>query len=275
MKKYIFALTIMICSALLFSCSSVGTVDDTEVVDSVKTTGNHVTENVIIDKTNSDTESFAEPTDINAVGGGNFDELKLKFRDELSGVGAKPGDENFYHARKRDVSDAISKYEKLYPSQNSWRIPEKPPLMYFLIREMPLSREEVELYSREHDNLFSEELIDALFNDNLGEAMHLFLSPYNFYCDGGAYTFYHFYELVTAPDSGYKITDFENYEEVLANVYEYMYSNYSGEHSFITYYPTEMVVFVERYIPEKDRHWIRYETDSRGVHYSAPEPVAE
>lgn len=31
-------------------------------------------ENVIIDKTNSDTESFAEPTDINAVGGGNFDE---------------------------------------------------------------------------------------------------------------------------------------------------------------------------------------------------------
>ena len=80
---------------------------------------------------------------------------------------------------------------------------------------------------------------------------------------------------MTAPDSGYKITDFENYEEVLANVYEYMYSNYSGEHSFITYYPTEMVEFVERYIPEKDRHWIRYETDSRGVHYSAPEPVAE
>ena len=115
MKKYIFALTIMICSALLFSCSSVGTVDDTEVVDSIKTTGNHVTEDGIIDKTNSDTESFAEPTDLNAVGGGNFDELKLKFSNPFRGVGAKPGDGNFYNSRVLDVDKAISKFEEVYP----------------------------------------------------------------------------------------------------------------------------------------------------------------
>lgn len=275
MKKYIFIVIMSICSIFLFSCSSPSTVIDTEDTDAIDTTDNSVMENVTFDETKFDTETFVEPTDLNAIGGENFDELKLKFINEFSGVGAKSGDKNFYNSRLRDVSDAISKYEELYPNQNFWRIPTQPPLMYFLIREMPLSREEVELYSQEHNNLFSEELIDALFNDNLGEAMRLFLSPYNFYCDGGAYTFYHFYELVTDPDSGYKVTDFENYEEILTNVYEYMYSNYSGKHPFITYYPTEMVEFVEQYIPEEERHWIRYETDNRGYYYRAPEPVSD
>ncbi len=287
MKKYIYIVITAICSAILFSCSYSGPSIDTEDTAVIDTTFDSVTEDTAVIDTivdsvtegetahemNFDTESFSEPPDISAVGGENFDELKLKFSNPCRVIGAKPGDGNFYNCRIQDVSKAISKFEDVYPYDKLWRTPDEPPLMYFLIREMPLTREEVELYSQEHNNLFSQDFIDALFNDNLGEAMRSFVSPYNFYCDGGVYTFYHFYELVTDPDSGYNVTDFENYEEVLENVYEYMYSNYSGKHQFITYYPTEMVEFVEQYIPEENRQWIRYETDNRGVHYSAPEPV--
>ena len=289
MKKYIFVALAAICLSVLFSCSSrvpvvnnkdtytIDTADniDTKETYQIDTEDNPVTEDVSVNETNFDTEASADAIDPNAVGGENFDELKLKFSPPLGVIGGKPGDMNFVFSRTEDVTRVIAKFEKEYPYPMQWCTPDQPPLMYILIREMPLTREEVELYSQEHDNLFSEEMIDALFNDDLGEAMRSFLSPYNFYCDGGIYTFYHFYELVTDPDSGYKVTDFENYEEVLANVYEYMYLNYSGKHQFIMYYPTEMVEFVEQYIPEEDHRWIRYETDNRGYHYRAPEPVSD
>lgn len=188
MKKYIFVALAAICLSVLFSCSSrvpvvnnkdtytIDTADniDTKETYQIDTEDNPVTEDVSVNETNFDTEASADPIDPNAVGGENFDELKLKFSPPLGVIGGKPGDRNFVFSRTEDVTRVIAKFEEEYPYPMQWCTPDQPPLMYILIREMPLTREEVELYSREHDNMYSEEMIDALFNNDLDEAMRSF-----------------------------------------------------------------------------------------------------
>ena len=189
MKKYIFVALAAICLSVLFSCSSrvpvvnnkdtytIDTADniDTKETYQIDTEDNPVTEDVSVNETNFDTEASADPIDPNAVGGENFDELKLKFSPPLGVIGGKPGDRNFVFSRTEDVTRVIAKFEEEYHYPMQWCTPDQPPLMYILIREMPLTREEVELYSREHDNMYSEEMIDALFNNDLDEAMRSFL----------------------------------------------------------------------------------------------------
>lgn len=101
MKKYIFVALAAICLSVLFSCSSrvpvvnnkdtytIDTADniDTKETYQIDTEDNPVTEDVSVNETNFDTEASADPIDPNAVGGENFDELKLKFSPPLGVIG--------------------------------------------------------------------------------------------------------------------------------------------------------------------------------------------
>ncbi len=130
-----------------------------------------------------------------------------------------PGDNTFMDTRSEEVSVATDEFINKYANCRASR----PPLVYYIIHRLDLSREEIEYYYRNSN--ISKEYIDALFCEDEEEAKKLLKSPYAFQIGENIYNIYEIQQMIEQKDLSDELIEFMNSNEfkvVMENINNYL-----------------------------------------------------
>lgn len=124
-------------------------------------------------------------------------------------------------------------YMNPYAQKKDWGY-DRPCVMYYLVQEMELTREELEIYYAAIEKrtaklgyeTIPEYVYTGLLTDSLAEMMQLFKSPYAFYHDEKLYNVYDVYELDCAGTLPFDAAD-EVYDAVWENILAYVNTDVS------------------------------------------------
>ena len=149
-----------------------------------------------------------------------------------------PGDGTFMDTRSADVAAVSNEFMEKYAENRS----SLPPLVYYVIHKLNLTRNEVEYYYK--DSGVTKEYIDALFCPDEEEAKQLLRSPYAFQVGDNLYNVYELMEL-TSDNIPSEIMSYfytEDFYIVCANIMDYLgQADPAG-----SMYSQELVDFVNR-----------------------------
>ena len=140
-------------------------------------------------------------------------------------------------------------YMNPYAWKKDWGY-DRPCVMYYLVQEMELTREDLEIYyaaiAKQTAKLgyetIPEEVYTGLLTDTLAESMQRFRSPYAFYYEGNLYNVYEVYKLDCAGKLPFDAAD-PTYGEVWTNILAYVNTGVSTNpvHSNLLKYIEEHV----------------------------------
>ena len=146
--------------------------------------------------------------------GNGEDELALRYKAFSGIVGFTPGDGSVFAKRSADLAAATDAYFDEYGNDVALR----PPLMYYLVHKMGLSKSEVYAYYRPN---VPPTFMDYLFIEDMEEAKRALMTDYSFYADGKVYTFYEVYNAEMAGEPLFDITE-SDHAVVWWNIYDYL-----------------------------------------------------
>lgn len=169
--------------------------------------------------------------------GNGEDELALRYKAFSGIVGFTPGDGSVFAKRSADLAAATDAYFDEYGNDVALR----PPLMYYLVHKMGLSKSEVYAYYRPN---VPPTFMDYLFIEDMEEAKRALMTDYSFYADGKVYTFYEVYNAEMAGEPLFNITE-SDHAVVWWNIYDYLQWQNTYRHRGGDYIP-----FVEEIITE-------------------------
>lgn len=183
------------------------------------------------------------PVDDNTLPGNNDDELALRYKPFSGNVGFTPGDGSVFEKRSQELAEATNAFFNEYANDMA----SSPPLMYYLIHRMGLSK--AEMYDFYSPNL-SPSTINYLFIEDVEEAKRTLMTDCAFYCSGKVYSFYEVYEAEMAGKPLFDITA-SDHAATWWNIYDYLLrqkarDEYGHAHSpYIEYLP-----YVEKIIKD-------------------------
>lgn len=122
------------------------------------------------------------------------------------------------------ASEYLEGYSKI---DEEWRYG-RPALLWYLAREMDLTREDIEKYFAAFDSVYAElgenkvpeNIYDGIMADTLEESMQLLKSDYAFYNDGELYTIYRMEDMILNDTLPFDITA-PAYDEVWKNISDF------------------------------------------------------
>lgn len=132
----------------------------------------------------NDETSVETPIYDDAVGG-DYDQLSFKYQFYADGVDFVKN--TFAVDREDEINEIISEYHKIY-AYEKWA--QRPPVLWYLIREMNLTKDDIIKYYEVRIGGYNEEVIDSLFIEEIDEVKKAVKSPYVLYADGNLYNIY-------------------------------------------------------------------------------------
>jgi len=130
-----------------------------------------------------------------------------------------PGDDTFMRTKAGLVTEVQQEYNDCFSFLNPYR----PPLVYYVIHELNLSRLEVEYYYRNYD--VTDEFIDALFCEDVDEARARLKNPHAFKIGYTIYPVFEFMNLIEADELTDEMREYigsDEYNEVIDNLKKYI-----------------------------------------------------
>jgi len=112
--------------------------------------------------------------------------------------------------RTSEMGECIQEYEKTYKYETGIFKTTRPPVLYYVVQKMGITRDEIEQYNKELGiDAMPQELVDGLFVEDVNEAMQIFKSPFAFYGDGNVYNIYDIWKLSDEQIDSLNIADDE------------------------------------------------------------------
>jgi len=185
----------------------------------------------------------SEETEHNQGGSHMGDELYPLYIPIAGILSVTPGDDTFMVTKSAEVAAASDEYLRIYAENRSIL----PPLVYYVIHELDLTKEEVEYYYR-HSNV-SEEYIDALFCEDEEEAKKLLKSRYAFQIGENIYNIYEIQQMaaeksVSSEVQAYMKTD--EFKGVIENIKDYL----NNADPMKNHYDASVYSFIEPYVAD-------------------------
>jgi len=149
--------------------------------------------------------------------------------DDLS---LTPGDNTFMRTKREKVTSSMIMYHMKYEPTDYTR----PPLVYYVIHDLNLSREEVEYYYRNYD--VTDEFIDALFCEDVEEAKSRLKYPLAFKIGNSVYHVYELMDLIAYNNLTPEIEAYigsDEYNAVIHNIQKRLETTAYDEQSLIDF----------------------------------------
>jgi len=183
------------------------------------------------------------PVDNNPLPGNIDDELALRYLPFSGIVGFTPGDGSVFEKRYQDLVEATDAFFSEYANDMA----SSPPLMYYLVHRMGLSK--AEMYDFYSPNVLPP-LVDYLFIEDVEEAKRALMMDCAFYSEGKVYSFYEVYRAEMAGEPLFDITA-SDHAATWWDIYDYLmlqklWDEHGNPHSpYIEYLP-----YVEKILRE-------------------------
>lgn len=217
MKRIILALLIVLCLTSLFSCanSDVNIPEDTKQ-NVENNEGNSQESNDEFDDVGSSIETEEKANE--ALGGTHMgDDLYSPYNGYVDTIVYKKG------TFSENYAQYMTKFDEM---EGKWNY-NRPALMYYLVCEMNLTRNDLETYytALGYENV-PEYVYTGLLADSLEESMQLLKTEYAFYNNGKLYTIYDVYEMQETRTFAFDMND-AAYDTVWENINAYLNSEYA------------------------------------------------
>lgn len=190
----------------------------------------------IIGETNPEENNHEE--EHNQGGGYMGDELYPLYTPLAGILSVNPGDDTFMVTKAAEVAMVSEEYMNLYTENRSTL----PPLVYYVIHELDLTREEIEYYYRNSN--VSTEYIDAFFVDDVETAKELLKSQYAFQIGECTYNIYEIQQMASEKSISRELQAYMNsdeFKEVIENINDYL----DDVDPFGIHYEASVFTFVE------------------------------
>ena len=154
------------------------------------------------------------PDDDNPLPGNSDDELALRYKPFSGNVGFTPGDVSVFEKRSQELAEATNAFFSEYANDMA----SSPPLMYYLVHRMGLSKAEMYDYYRTN---VPPSMIDYLFIEDVEEAKRALMVDCAFYSEGKVYSFYEVYNAEMAGEPLFDITA-SDHAATWWDIYDYL-----------------------------------------------------
>ena len=234
MKHIIRSILVIIISIFMLASCSMNINHDHETVKN-----NDVIQHYTDDEdTRPEMTKTPEDTEHNQGGSHMGDELYPLYMPIAGILSVTPGDDTSMVTKSAEVAAASDEYLKLYGENRS----SLPPLVYYIIHELDLTREEVEYYYR--DSIVSADYIDALFIDDVEIAKKLLKSPYAFQIEENIYNIYEIQQIAAEKSISRELQAYmssDEFKEVIENINDYL----DNADPLRNHYDTSVFSFIE------------------------------
>ncbi len=216
MKKIIVLISILSLIVLLVGCNSIKPSTDDTSPTSPETNEPAIEQpsdsnsNETDSSTDNENNDTTEETTAGAVDAG--DELYSPYSYYVDGVVRRKG------TFSENYGNYMSTFDEM---EGKWEY-NRPAVMYHLVREMNLTREDLEVYytALGYENV-PENIYEGLLAETLEESMQLLKTEYAFYNNGKLYTVYDVYKLDNENALTFNIDD-DMYDSVWQSIAAYL-----------------------------------------------------
>lgn len=171
------------------------------------------------------------------------DELALRYKPFSGIVGFTPGDGSIFEKRSQELAKATDAFFTEYAND----IASSPPLMYYLVHKMGLTRAQMRDY---YSPNVPPTTIDYLFIEDVEEAKRALMMDCAFYAEGKVYSFYEVYRAEMAGEPLFDITA-SDHAATWWNVYDYLLHQKARDELGNAHFPySEYLPYVEKILRE-------------------------